>query len=676
MSQSESAKRGKWKIYREKSRHSATRQLTFAARFLSKEYPCSLVLAAFLMLAIDAPAQADAPCDGGDDAFARPIAKALQSKGSAFDPDGRFEVTLQTSTGTTFPTDVYLRHVRGGSELFRTVNRVQSEIRTATVGLLPASEGPGFSLQISEGGSGYNQICTYGFRFQNGAVFYRTLTASAASRSVETGIWSGYIFPGEVTNWKSVLVQAQQPPPPAVVDNSAAAPRTAAVTTNNKATPAVPGTFDCPQSELPAHVPAASTAMLSNPTQTQIVELADHFGLGQRYGISGAELRLVTRELESGVTKQTLARYEVGARAAPYAYLSESVYHFVEAVDTDGDGLMEWRIDKDLSTTNINGFRGAAYVNRETSEVVVAFAGTNPIDARDLANDIRGAVFSDVQIGGAQRLTDRALAKYASPTWKVRLTGHSLGGRLAQLATAALGSAGYHLEAFTFHTAAVAGSDFTKLRSPWTRGITNIVTRADPVNSLSQIAGTGVNVGRDVCFDFGDRGSFLNNHDISRLRASLDGVRRLYQDRMLPAENLLTAYFKGFGDSPKIKNQNGVLSIELIDRDGLFSYYESKPTTETEVWDAIFLDLCVVDSPSDPEFVGQCKQHLPILLRSYAAVCGPPTSLAVRPKCVFDQLAGRNKLRVGGGRYDEGYRCLSWRDSKEKFDSAKNCKPY
>ena len=145
---------------------------------------------------------------------------------------------------------------------------------------------------------------------------------------------------------------------------------------------------------------------------------------------------------------------------------------------------------------------------------------------------------------------------------------------------------------------------------------------------------------------------------------------------LLSTKNLLTAYFKGSRGSPKIKNHNGLLSIELIDRDGLFSYYESKPTSETDVWDAIFLDLCVVDSPSDPKFVDQCKQHLPILLRSYPAICGPPTSLEERPKCAFSQLAGRNSLRVGGGRYDEGLRCLIWRDAKEKFDPEKNCKPY
>ena len=236
MSQSESSKCGKCEIYRQKSKHNATKQLTIAARFLSKEYSWSLALATLLIFAIHAPAQADEPCDGEEDAVAQPIARALQSNASAFNPDGRFEVTLQTSTGTTFPTDVYLRHVRGGSELFRTVNRVQSEIRTAKVGLLPAGEGSGFSLQISEGGSGYNQMCTYGFRFQNGAVFYRTLAANAASRNYETGIWSGYIFPGEVTNWKSVLVQAQQPPPQTARNNSPMAPSAGATTPNEAAT--------------------------------------------------------------------------------------------------------------------------------------------------------------------------------------------------------------------------------------------------------------------------------------------------------------------------------------------------------------------------------------------------------------------------------------------------------
>lgn len=141
-------------------------------------------------------------------------------------------------------------------------------------------------------------------------------------------------------------------------------------------------------------------------------------------------------------------------------------------------------------------------------------------------------------------------------------------------------------------------------------------------------------------------------------------------------KDLLTAYFKKNRGAPDIKSQGGVFSIELIDQDGLFSYYESKPTSEPEVWDAIFLDLCTVESPSDPMFASQCKAHLPNLLRAYPTVCRPPISLQDRPKCVFDQLARQNNLRVGGGRYDEGFRCLIWRNADEAFDSEKNCKPY
>lgn len=56
---------------------------------------------------------------------------------------------------------------------------------------------PGFSIQVVEGGSSYTQICTYGFRFQQGIVSYRTLAARAETRE-------GGVYAGNATAWKSV----------------------------------------------------------------------------------------------------------------------------------------------------------------------------------------------------------------------------------------------------------------------------------------------------------------------------------------------------------------------------------------------------------------------------------------------------------------------------------------
>lgn len=201
MSQPEWLKRSKPALYLEKSwQGGVVAQLTIAARFLPATKIWNWVAATLLMLAIYAPAQADNPCSGGDDRVARPIAATLQPNVSAFNPDGRFEVKMQSNADLI--ADIYVRHAVGSKELFRAITRLKEDLQTVVVGRLPASEGLGFLLQVEDGGSGYRQVCTYGFRFQNGVVSYRTLAARAKTRE-------GGIFAGDVTDWKSVLNQTQ-----------------------------------------------------------------------------------------------------------------------------------------------------------------------------------------------------------------------------------------------------------------------------------------------------------------------------------------------------------------------------------------------------------------------------------------------------------------------------------
>ena len=70
--------------------------------------------------------------------------------------------------------------------------------RGPAVGRLPASEGQGFSLSFAEGGSGRSVNCTYGFRFRDGVVFYRTLAGYVETRSATTGILSSGFVAGAV----------------------------------------------------------------------------------------------------------------------------------------------------------------------------------------------------------------------------------------------------------------------------------------------------------------------------------------------------------------------------------------------------------------------------------------------------------------------------------------------
>ena len=150
-----------------------------------------------LLALVAAPARADEACGDGDGVFARPIAATLQAHASVFDPAGRFEVTLRTSPDLT--SEIDLRHAMGSKVLFRTVTKVKAFLETVTVERLPAREGLGFALRATQGGSGYYEVCTYGFRLQNGVVFYRTLAANGVDRRDRK------TFAGEITEWKPAL---------------------------------------------------------------------------------------------------------------------------------------------------------------------------------------------------------------------------------------------------------------------------------------------------------------------------------------------------------------------------------------------------------------------------------------------------------------------------------------
>lgn len=88
----------------------------------------------------------------------------------------------------------------------------------------------------------------------------------------------------------------------------------------------------------------------------------------------------------------------------------------------------------------VTGYQGAIYQRMDTGEIVVVHRGTEPNELQDLAADAK-MVFRRVnpQLEDARFLTERALtwakelaADYGHPL-EVTVTGHSLGGTLAQL---------------------------------------------------------------------------------------------------------------------------------------------------------------------------------------------------------------------------------------------------
>jgi hypothetical protein len=251
--------------------------------------------------------------------------------------------------------------------------------------------------------------------------------------------------------------------------------------------------------------------------------------LNRIYGLTGPELTLLATELTQGLTAQTVERYRLGAQAAEYAELSQAVYELRQSVDVDRDGQDDWRIARSM-TDGPSGFKGAVYVHVRQRRVVVAFAGTKiqaSYGVADYVNDVVGAGDSDLQIPHAQELASDALTTYRSG-YSIHVTGHSLGGRLAQFVAAKNG-----LDAFTFHSAAVSQPDYVTIASRKAIGITNVITPHDVVFQLSTGRGA-VHSGRRLCFDFGDRGFVFANHSIEPLVASLNGVKRVFDERIAP----------------------------------------------------------------------------------------------------------------------------------------------
>ena len=140
--------------------------------------------------------------------------------------------------------------------------------------------------------------------------------------------------------------------------------------------------------------------------------------------------------------------------ANEYARLSNDSYNDRSQEKNSNKTVSIGGIDyKILDVTNDpkTGYQGSAYQRMDTGEVVIAHRGTEP-DAKDVKADA-GMVFNgrNSQLDGAVEFTERAMARaretqpnFAKPI-VVSITGHSLGGTLAEIIAA---KHGVHAETF------------------------------------------------------------------------------------------------------------------------------------------------------------------------------------------------------------------------------------
>lgn len=145
-------------------------------------------------------------------------------------------------------------------------------------------------------------------------------------------------------------------------------------------------------------------------------------------------------------------------RSIPYAMLADAIYDFDNTVV--GQWVLVDKKDKN------SGMQAGVYHNQETDELILAFRGTDtcdfPCSLSESAEFVLDSTADGLLVLGlvdtqfedamdyAQDVISRAQGR------KISVTGHSLGGALAQAVSAALG-----LEAFVFNSAPVP-DDFFK----------------------------------------------------------------------------------------------------------------------------------------------------------------------------------------------------------------------
>ena len=98
-----------------------------------------------LLIVTYTSAHADAPCSGGDESIARPIAEALLPYASvAPSPFGKFAVSLHSSVGLSNQIDI--RYSIGNSVLYQGTATVKAYPETVASQSLPPQDGFGFAV--------------------------------------------------------------------------------------------------------------------------------------------------------------------------------------------------------------------------------------------------------------------------------------------------------------------------------------------------------------------------------------------------------------------------------------------------------------------------------------------------------------------------------------------------
>jgi hypothetical protein len=228
----------------------------------------------------------------------------------------------------------------------------------------------------------------------------------------------------------------------------------------------------------------------------------------------------------------------------PYSALAVAVYDF--GINSVG----EWDL-REISPDFDSGMQAAVYVNRKSNDVALAFRGTevcfNPFicSVEDAFNDQRADAeltqgHDSGQFADAFNYAQQVVKVYGK---KIKVTGHSLGGGLAQ----AVG-ASYQLETYAFNAAPVPNNFYDahgvkQFNTAYAKIIHVISDIHDPISSpnrLSTVYADASYVTPVLVFDFDSREIIpsyqatlssirFNKHTMETLRDNIATVMQVYR---------------------------------------------------------------------------------------------------------------------------------------------------